>query len=509
MRCTLVVLFAVIVVCAAFSQPFTYQGSLRHAGLPASGDYSMTFRLFGSLAGADQIGGNIVQNVSVAAGLFTAVLDFGTTAFNGSDRWLEVQVGGQVLSPRIKLNAVPYAAYAHKPWVKSGTAVHYSDGNVGIGTSTPGFPLTFANQLGAKISLYGQSGNSYGFGIQSALLQIHTNVQAADIAFGYGSSEAFTETMRVKGNGRVGIGTSAPVYKFDVLGAGGVARFSDGSRHLAAWLGDSEGADGAFFGTTTAHSLILLSSNTARVTVLPNGDVGIGTTTPMAKLDLRGPAIIQERIDVVDETLSTKVFLGAPGGVGRIHTYNANGVHMNYISTNGATNFPLMGVLNSAQTAVAGGILRDNVSGTVVFANVKNFVEPNRNDPTTDIWYASLEGPEAAMYARGSGRLANGEAQIVLPDHFLSMIVPGSLTVHLTPGSRSSKGLGYEYGPNGITVFELAGGKGAYEFSWTVTSVRKGFENYRVLRPWDEIAPVETDREKAWQARLKELEEKK
>src|SRR5215831_921500 len=38
-------------------------------------------------------------------------------------------------------------------------------------------------------------------GIQSSLLQIHTNSPASDIAFGYGSSGAFNETMRVKGTG--------------------------------------------------------------------------------------------------------------------------------------------------------------------------------------------------------------------------------------------------------------------------------------------------------------------
>src|SRR2546423_991617 len=72
----------------------------------------------------------------------------------------------------------------------------YAGGNVGVGTATPGFPLTFADVLGDKISLWGQSGNSYGFGIQGALLQIHADTAGADIAFGYGSSGAFTELMR-------------------------------------------------------------------------------------------------------------------------------------------------------------------------------------------------------------------------------------------------------------------------------------------------------------------------
>jgi len=95
------------------------------------------------------------------------------------------------------------------------------NGNVGIGTTTPGFPLNFPNSLGDKISLWGQSGNHYGFGIQGALFQIHTDRSASDIAFGYGSSGSLTETMRIKGNGNVGIGTSSPEGALDVASTTG------------------------------------------------------------------------------------------------------------------------------------------------------------------------------------------------------------------------------------------------------------------------------------------------
>jgi len=83
-------------------------------------------------------------------------------------------------------------------------------GNVGIGHANPQAPLAFATVLGDKISLWGNGGNHYGFGIQNSLLQIHTDLPETDVAFGHGSSAAFTETVRIKGNGRVGIGTSDP-----------------------------------------------------------------------------------------------------------------------------------------------------------------------------------------------------------------------------------------------------------------------------------------------------------
>src|SRR5205085_11564575 len=66
-----------------------------------------------------------------------------------------------------------------------------------------------------KISLWGSSGNHYGIGIQSLLMQIHTDISTADIAFGFGSSSFFTENMRIRGNGNVGIGR-IPAVKLHV-----------------------------------------------------------------------------------------------------------------------------------------------------------------------------------------------------------------------------------------------------------------------------------------------------
>ena len=97
----------------------------------------------------------------------------------------------------------------------------YRTGNVGIGQSNPAVPLSFGDTFGDKIALFG-SGNSskYGFGVQSNLLQLFSPSNTADIALGYGSSSSFTEHMRVKGTGNVGIGTSAPAGKLHVNGGG-------------------------------------------------------------------------------------------------------------------------------------------------------------------------------------------------------------------------------------------------------------------------------------------------
>jgi len=102
------------------------------------------------------------------------------------------------------------------------------NGNIGIGESNPGFPLNFYGSLGDKISLFGTTANAscIGFGIQSGLFQMHSYQASDDIAFGYGSSSNFTEQMRIKGNGNVGIGTSTPSARLDVNGFTKLGEFS-------------------------------------------------------------------------------------------------------------------------------------------------------------------------------------------------------------------------------------------------------------------------------------------
>lgn len=93
------------------------------------------------------------------------------------------------------------------------------NGNIGIGQSTPGYPLHFASTTGEKICFYGSpGGDNTGIGMTSAELRVHTQNNGGDIVFGYGSTAALTETLRIKGTGSVGIGDSTPDAKLDVNG---------------------------------------------------------------------------------------------------------------------------------------------------------------------------------------------------------------------------------------------------------------------------------------------------
>ena len=70
---------------------FTYQGQLDDGGAPADGTYDLVFRLYGSQAGFDQIGGAVsVPGVAMTDGIFTVDLNFGDV-FDGQERWLEIR----------------------------------------------------------------------------------------------------------------------------------------------------------------------------------------------------------------------------------------------------------------------------------------------------------------------------------------------------------------------------------------------------------------------------------
>ncbi len=111
---------------AATSQgtAFTYQGQLRdNSGNPLSGAYDFQFTLHDAATGGNQVGSVTLNNVSVTNGSFSVQLDFGSSAFDGNARWLEIAVrpagsgSYTTLTPRQALTATPYALYSLKaPW---------------------------------------------------------------------------------------------------------------------------------------------------------------------------------------------------------------------------------------------------------------------------------------------------------------------------------------------------------------------------------------------------------
>jgi hypothetical protein len=140
----------------AQSTAFTYQGKLNAGGIPAAGQtLQFTFTLYNAATGGAVVGSPINQSILVGSGgLFTTDLDFGQ-AFNGTQNWLDIQVGTTVaneqgLGSRQAINSVPVAQFALntaspalQPFqaniyinIANGTSGGGDNGNVSPGTQT-------------------------------------------------------------------------------------------------------------------------------------------------------------------------------------------------------------------------------------------------------------------------------------------------------------------------------------------------------------------------------------
>ena len=271
-------------------------------------------------------------------------------------------------------------------------------------------------------------------------------------------------------------------------------------------------------------NLTFFTNATEKMRIDKNGNIGIGKTTPNSKLNVKGAVRIDNgglrvdaggvRIDAGGNALTT---YGANGSVnvrlreeyanaGGVSTYNPSGAERfaTFIDTNtdvgavftygpsssnflignlsGHANNGFAAVANATSVPVAGMYVDANGKG-VIYGNIKNFRMNHPRDASKEIWYASLEGPEAGAYARGTAKIVNGNAVIQFPEHYKETVNEATITLYITPNSSNSKGLAViAKNVNQFQVKELMNGKGNYSFDWVAFGVRKGFEDFQVVR---------------------------
>ena len=128
-------------------------------------------------------------------------------------------------------------------------------------------------------------------------------------------------------NGNVGIGETNPTYKFEVRGSGTntLQRWTttEGGALLLIPANDAANPDWTFIAGTNENIQIDPANNDSGLIVKYNGNVGIGTTTPLAKLDIQGT---QGQLFSVTDDLSGSIFAVADISGVPIFDVNSSGV---------------------------------------------------------------------------------------------------------------------------------------------------------------------------------------
>lgn len=200
---------------------------------------------------------------------------------------------------------LPFAFYAQ-------TNTFPASGNVGIGTTSPEAKLEVHNTgtIGAKWN----PANSYltikdnnnsliidpNELYSSQTMRIGT--ANGDIKFGSVNETGAVDKMIIKGNGNVGIGTSVPAAKLEVKGQGTLASswepaksyftITDGNSSLIADSNEIYSSGtlhvGSAGGDVVKFRMIGDNGPEEKMIIKGNGNVGIGTTVPDAKLTVNG-----------------------------------------------------------------------------------------------------------------------------------------------------------------------------------------------------------------------------
>jgi hypothetical protein len=180
------------------------------------------------------------------------------------------------------------------------------------------------------------------------------------------------------------------------------------------------------------------------------------------------------------------------GESGILEVYNKNGVVSCRLATSASSGGTRGSIsVHDENGNLAGYLIADSTKRSQLYVNsitgvVKGFRMVHPQDPTKEIWYACIEGPEAAAYERGTAQLVNGVAAVQFSDHFQLVANREGMTVMLTPLSGKSNGLAVvEKTERGFKVQELMEGTGNYQFDWEVKCVRKGLENFQIIRDRD------------------------
>lgn len=553
----LLVLMAVTQLRAA-DPPATvnYQGVLRDASdKPRTGTFDMVFRFFDALSAGNEIlvdshtggGGNAV---TVTGGLFNVALGGGTVtdgAGTGSytsladvfrdygSVWLDITVGGETLTPRIKVQASAYALNATNLEGRpaSGFVDTSSAGQTKAGALTANLGLTGINDTGStNYGVYGR-GTQAGAYFRDSTESGEAEIGIADFGIsargnfvgGYFYDRNNSGSAYV-GYGDYGIysnGNAAGGYFYD--NGGDWAYVASGSEGIEAYGINygvyANGSTGGQFYTTSGNAVVSIASGTVGVNAYGSTAATFGSNGNSFASAASGDTGIYANGrypasagHFQDNYYTGESWLGQgdAGVVGRgtwdggeFSNPTTGALAMlapnNSSASNAAAYFwnpnaPVPPTNLGVWTLIGSAYYGQGGSG-VMSNGGKNFVQNHPSDPSRVVVYTALEGGEAGTYTRGSGTLENGQARVALDPTFALTTDPDiGLTAVVSPRGAWADLYVASVSTNEIVVASRDPQAAGVRFDYVVNGLRLGFENGATILPKDQfpnatVLPIE------------------
>lgn len=250
----------------------------------------------------------------------------------------------------------------------------------------------------------------------------------------------FIDTISIAQDGNVGIGTASPSFKLDInagsnagvfLSGSSDARYHVFSSSTANWVGYELRSSNAntFAGGIFRHNgdnnrVSLYNKTTEAISLKDGGDVGIGTTSPGAKLDIYSTGS-NTRFNSADSTGSYVTF--ANNGTAKAYIGSAyhlfsspyNVIDNLGIRSEGAMSFSTGGTtvalhINSSQNATFAGKIFSYARKACSVSISNSYVRVAKIDATTS---QLSSGIRISGQSHGSSHVANFTAEILVNHH--------------------------------------------------------------------------------------------